>query len=597
MIKTDDFLTVLATKLGLSTVNKEKENLKVLEKIYHPFRLPILYLDKNVFPIPKSVVDDLELHTMYNYLLTPRNEFGIQMINEWKKQFTTDIQFLEETQIVLKDMSFFQDKENIVNTDNIMRVWDDTKKNDYFLEKYDYMDWNQFMYLNKSSNFLQLLSSVNILSPLLSLIVPIIFLIFPFLILKIQGIPISFANYISILKETAKHHFIGKTILNIQNLSWDKLFYMILTFGLFVMQVYQNINTCTNFYKNIQTINTNLLDIRDYIDKITKKMDRFIELHIKKNKYTVFCMDLRKHSTVLYKFQSELLNITPFKHNLTKATECGKLLKCYFEFKNDKDYDESLRFSIGFEGYIDNMSGIFQNLQSQKISLADFDDTKNTTVLLKKQYYPPFKDTATVVKNNIKLKKNIILTGPNASGKTTILKTTAINVIFSQQFGCGFYKKCILNPYSHIHSYLNIPDTSERDSLFQSESRRCKDILDIINNAGCDSRHLCIFDELYSGTNPIEASQTASAFLSYLSKYKKVNFILTTHYIDICDKICAIKNICNHKMNVIKCDENTMKYTYKMSKGISKVQGAICVLKEMCYPEEIIKSITSNMLS
>jgi hypothetical protein len=44
------------------------------------------------------------------------------------------------------------------------------------------------------------------------------------------------------------------------------------------------------------------------------------------------------------------------------------------------------------------------------------------------------------------------------------------------------FDKLKLSPFDHIHSYLNIPDTSGRDSLFQAEARRCKEILDCIEN-------------------------------------------------------------------------------------------------------------------
>lgn len=53
-----------------------------------------------------------------------------------------------------------------------------------------------------------------------------------------------------------------------------------------------------------------------------------------------------------------------------------------------------------------------------------------------------------------------------------------MNIILSQQIGYGFYDSANINPYDYLHSYLNIPDTSGRDSLFQAESRRCKEILD-----------------------------------------------------------------------------------------------------------------------
>jgi hypothetical protein len=55
----------------------------------------------------------------------------------------------------------------------------------------------------------------------------------------------------------------------------------------------------------------------------------------------------------------------------------------------------------------------------------------------------------------------------------------------------------------------------------------------------CDKTdtHFCAFDELYSGTNPDEAVMSAYAFITYLMKYKRVHYILTTHFIDFCNKI------------------------------------------------------------
>jgi DNA mismatch repair ATPase MutS len=185
----------------------------------------------------------------------------------------------------------------------------------------------------------------------------------------------------------------------------------------------------------------------------------------------------------------------------------------------------------------------------------------------------------------------MIISSPNKSGKTTILKSTVINLIFSQQFGYGFYKSAFVNPYTHIHSYINIPDTSGRDSLFQAESRRCKEILDIIHDTDCDTRHFCIFDELYSGTNPVEASNAGNAFIQYLQQYNNVNFILTTHYTSICKKYKNHKRVQNYKMDVIIDENDNYTYTYKLKKGISNIKGARRVLKDLNYPEQIIQKM------
>jgi DNA mismatch repair ATPase MutS len=206
--------------------------------------------------------------------------------------------------------------------------------------------------------------------------------------------------------------------------------------------------------------------------------------------------------------------------------------------------------------------------------------------VFKNQHYPTHETNC--VPNTINLKKNLIITGPNASGKTTQLKTTAINIIFTQQFGLGFYESASITPYTHIHSYLNIPDTSGRDSLFQAEARRCKEILDIIDSEE-ESRHFCIFDELFSGTNAEEATSASFGFLKYLQKRENVDFILTTHFVKLCKMVKKAENlkIENYKMDAT-LDGNNIVFHYKLIKGISKIKAAKLILIQMGFPEEVV---------
>ena len=586
---------------------------------FYPFKLPIQYLeDKSLHALSPIVSSDLELSpslthsssidassnqmVIYDHLFQPTHSFAKDMIKEWNRQYTTNTHFLTDSQSVINLIGMYKSEMAAscsykVDCAKMMTIWKDTKEDKNFLEKYSYMDWKMLDYLNKSPQFLQILSIANITSPLMSLLVPILFLILPFVILKIQGIPISMNIYIDTLKGIAKNHFIGKTLLNLQTISWDKIIYVSATFCLYLMQIYQNVNSCFRFYRNVNKVNDQLCEMREYLTYSVKSMETFIRLNIDRSTYSPFLADIRKHVETMKKLKEELESIQPFIPHIgklfTKVWEVGYILKCYYELYSNQEYADSLQFSFGFEGYMNNLSGIHANVVLKKVAFAKFAEVdQDSTTEFKDQYYPPYKDGEYSV-NDCMFSKNMIITGPNASGKTTLLKTTTLNIIFSQQVGCGFYSDCTLTPYTHIHSYLNIPDTSGRDSLFQAESRRCKDILDIINSVPMDtSRHFCIFDELYSGTNPEEATKSAYSFLLYLANFKNVNFILTTHYISICKKLKKSKTICNYKMNVLE-KEGKLTYTYKMKKGISKIQGAIRILEDMNYPDEILQSVKS----
>jgi energy-coupling factor transporter ATP-binding protein EcfA2 len=577
----------------LQTKPVVKENPKI---IYEGFKLPITYVEsKYIHALSPQVSEDLELSgtdlsgNMYSHILTPNHQFAKNIQHEWSKQYTTSIPFLQDTQQVLKAMPGYleQTRPNVINCDKVMEIWKDTKSDAGFLEKYSYIEWDAFKYLNESPMFLQTISVINMSSPILSFIIPVIFFIFPFVLLKLQGVPITFSTYISVLKDVARHHFIGNVIQNIQSISWEKLAYLLITAGLYVLQIYQNYNLCVRFYKNLNKINTHLCDLRDHITHSIANMSAFNSLNMGLDTYRTFCNVTREKCATLSSFNEELSSIKPFKAGFSKIAEIGYMLKCFYRLHANPEYEDALRYSVGFEGYMNNMTGISENISLGNLSYATY--SNDSKCEFTQQYYPAYVK-GKYVRNNCDLSKNIVITGPNASGKTTILKTTALNIIFTQQFGVGFYKSCILKPYTHVHSYLNIPDTSGRDSLFQAESRRCKDIIDIINAPdNATSRHFCIYDELYSGTNPSEAINSAHAFLLYLCDKQNVDFMLTTHYVSLCKKLRTTSRIKNYKMDVDMTDG--VRYTYNMRKGISRVKGGILILEEMKYPSEILDMI------
>ena len=412
---------------------------------------------------------------------------------------------------------------------------------------------------------------------------PLIFLILPFFIIKLQGKELSLEKYIEVLKLAFSNHQFGQ-MFQLQSMSWDKRAYSILSFCFYVFQIYQNVNACIQFYTNIDVIHRHLFEVRDYLDNTSQIMASFINNTTQFKSYKPFIDNLESHLTILRELKNEIDEISPYTLSFKKSQELGVILKCYYRLNINTSYIQSLDYSYKFIGYYGNICQVKNMIKSKTMNYCKF--TKKPTQFIG-AYYPHTKDP---IKNSYSLENRILITGPNAAGKTTLLKTTLLNIILSQQLGIGFYKKAQLNVYDQLYSYINIPDTSGRDSLFQAEARRCKHILDSIYQ-NKTKRHFCIFDELFSGTNPHEAIGSAIAFLKHLNEVN-ADYIITTHFLNICNQLEIEQMNKNYHMNVnIKND--SFEYTYKLKPGISSIKGGVQVLQDLNFPESIIKMTNS----
>jgi hypothetical protein len=603
-----------------------------IENINDHFKLPIHY-NKNKTTIKENIVNDLELvnaldassNSIYSYYFNSnannnKNPLTEKVINQVTQYYTSDVDFLKENQKLLKTFRQSQNQthsignkyDNCDKYNKIIEAWNEIKGETGFKEKYYYIDWPMWEFLNKSQPFLQFMSIYNMASPVISLFVPIIILIIPFFIIRLKGLTLTMQEYIDILKVVISQHAIGKLFTHFGSVSFQEKIYLVVSAGFYVFSIYQNILVCYRFNDNMKKIHKYFDEFKDYLNNTIESMENYKKYSkdLINHSHIEFNNKLNDKISILNDLRYKLDAISGFKYDVKKIGEIGHILKTFYEIYDDKMYEDAMMYSFGFNGYIDCIVGLQENINEGKINFAQFinhdvkakDNSKKNNMknkknknMFKNSYYACLKDK-THVKNTIKLNKNIIISGPNASGKTTIIKSTLINIIVSQQFGCGFYDSALLKPYDHIHCYLNIPDTSGRDSLFQAEARRCKEIIDIIDkDLKHSDTHFCAFDELYSGTNPEEASISAVAFMKYIIKNKNVNSILTTHFIDVCKNLDKHKMIENCYMETNK-NGHTLEYLYQLKKGISHVKGGINVLYEMNYPSEIINNTLSSTL-
>ena len=556
------------------------------------FKLPIEYL-KDKIKIDEQLKIDFDYDNIYNILFKTQDKYSEKIKENWGKYYTKDKSFLKSTQKMIKKWDISFDNTIVNNAYNIINDFDNEES---FLNRYNYININLLKPFNQNIHILQAISTYKLMSPVLSLMLPIFVLIFPFILMKLKGIDISVENYINLLKSIVSKYSVGKIFTDFSSQNFGKKVYIVFSAFFYIFQIYQNCRTCMTFYKYINKFKLYLLRIRKFL----LHMDNLINIFISKNKnlkgYKKFIQTLLIQRENIQNFISEIENIDlsdTEKINISSITKIGSMMKSFYNIYLNKENNEMFDFLFKWCGFIQNINDLKQLYINKKINKASF-NKKHTE--LSGFYFPPLlliENQDKIIKNSVDLTNNFIITGPNASGKTTIIKGIGINILISQQFGFGFYDKANIYVYDKIHSYINIPDTSGRDSLFQAEVKRCNKI---ISDIAKYKRHLCILDELYSGTNTCEAIACGYSFIEYLNKNADVNIILTTHFYKLCDLVKQNNTIKNRKPILNKgMDVRNNTYLYKIKEGITNIKGGISILKKIAYPKEIILNATKIM--
>jgi len=187
------------------------------------------------------------------------------------------------------------------------------------------------------------------------------------------------------------------------------------------------------------------------------------------------------------------------------------------------------------------------------------------------------------ISNNLNLvNKSILLTGSNMSGKTTFIRTLAINSILAQTLNICF-AKTYTAPFFKLYSSIRISDDLlENTSYYLEEVLTIKELIEASENeAPC----LFVLDEIFKGTNTIERISGGKGILSYLNRNNSIVFV-STHDIEL-TKILKNNNYELHHFSEQIID-NKLVFDHKLKSGELKTRNAIKILELYNYPEEII---------
>ena len=178
--------------------------------------------------------------------------------------------------------------------------------------------------------------------------------------------------------------------------------------------------------------------------------------------------------------------------------------------------------------------------------------------------------------------KSMLITGSNMSGKSTFLRTIAINSVLAQTIYTCFAEE-YKAPFFKLHTSIRIDD-----NLFQGKSYFLEEVdvmSSLIEATESHDQNLFILDEVFKGTNTIERIAAAKAILSHLTRKQNLTFV-ATHDIELSNLLEKEYEL-YHFTETIANDE--LIFDHKLKEGPLKTKNAIKILEMSNYPKKIIE--------
>lgn len=254
------------------------------------------------------------------------------------------------------------------------------------------------------------------------------------------------------------------------------------------------------------------------------------------------------------------------------------LIKFNSMLKSLRNHIEDVDVLIGILGFLETSIavGIFRRSLTKGYCLPEFGE--ENVLNMKNGYHPLLSEP---VKNSIVTERGVLLTGSNASGKSTFLKTVAINAIFAQTIHTCTADE-FESAFCRVYSSMALrDDLIAGESYYIVEIKALKRILDAAQKG---DRVLCFVDEVLRGTNTVERIAASTQILKSLCASHILCFA-ATHDIELTR---LLRHDYNNYHFSEEVKDNDMVFDYKLQSGEATTRNAIRLLELMGYDREII---------
>ena len=247
-----------------------------------------------------------------------------------------------------------------------------------------------------------------------------------------------------------------------------------------------------------------------------------------------------------------------------------------------KRYEEALRQMVEDLGILDFSLSVASYRESLSYyCVPEFVDEKKAGcwIDVEELYHPLL---AHPVANSLHAEGGILLTGSNASGKSTFMKNMAVNAILAQALNTSLSRR-YRGVVCRIMTSMALRDNLEQgESYFVVEVKSLKRILD----AGREKVPLlCVIDEVLRGTNTTERIAASESVLTAL-RCANVLCLAATHDTELTELLADLYTNYHFEEQITR---QNISFPYRLEKGPARGKNAIALLEKMGIEEKIVR--------
>jgi DNA mismatch repair protein MutS len=589
------------TNLDIETISSDI----ILKKDWqHNSKYSPTVLQSNKIDVNNNLFQDLEIFisythdqndTVYKQINFTKTHLGNHYLKEIISNPTKDVQILLNRQKLVKSLLDNPDKHAKIKS--LLEVLNKCQNNGLWIWKEQTQEFKQIFQMlyftnpylqtfNTSEWFLKIYNYFQIIFiPLYGLIAPIIFFVIPYLIIRFFfGVNIPIKLYFNLIKQTFFGNNITSALFGKSKLvNLMQYAYQALTFFLYAYGIYNSFRAAANLNKIINMIHEKINNLAKFI-KTSYELYQEVKPLFELEPLTVSYLELWDN---LFEKEPYILS------------DKGKILRTFFLINSKtspggsssgKDKLTPLLQMVGFIDAINSISHLHL-AHPNSYSFPVYLTTSQGPALTCASVWNPFLNPSKAVTNDFQMgdskPNNILITGPNASGKSTFIKSVVLGVLMAQTISMVPSQEMKITPFQLLNTYLNIPDVKGRESLFEAEMNRAREHINMINKLLPDQFSLVVMDEIFNSTNYEEGVAGAYIIGKELGTIHNSLTLITTHF-SYLTKLSKTNNYLNYMFEVEKIDNRIVK-SYKVKEGISKQYLALDMLEKNGYKPEMIQ--------